>query len=124
MAHTDKGPLQKKKVPLQTRGPYSDKGPLQTLCISTDKGPLQTKDPYIIYMQGCKGLLQTKAHSCKHIYTLYTDKGPIQVCRKTLKTIAHPHGGPYRKSDITEKGSLHRKGPYRQGSLQTRGPYR
>ena len=32
--------------------------------------------------------------------------------------------GYYRQSDITEKGSLHTKGPYRQGDTTDKGPYR
>ena len=62
MSHTDT--IKTEKVPLQTRGPYSD-NPYRRYVISTDKGPLQTKDPYMICMQGCKGLLQTRAPSCK-----------------------------------------------------------
>ena len=107
---------------------YSDKRPIPTLCnFYKNKGPLQTKGPYIIYMQGCKGLLQTRAPSYK--------QGPLHYiqtrapCRETLKTRAHPDGGPYRQSDSTAKGSLHTKGSYRQGGttdkgfIQTKGIY-
>ena len=52
------------KWPIQTGGPFQTRDPTDAARF------LQIRDPYIIYMQGCKGLLQTRAPSYK--------QGPLQ----------------------------------------------
>ena len=102
---------------LQTRGNYRQRAPTgqgpphardsyRRCAISTDKGPLQTNDPYIIYMQGREGLLQTRAPVSKGPYMKYSQKGPIQVCRESLKIRAHPDMGPLQKMAPTDKATL------------------
>ena len=51
-------------------------------------------------------------------------RGPIQVCRETLKTGGHTENGPYRQNDPADKGTLHTRGPTDKGVIPTRGPYR
>ena len=58
-----------KQGPLQTRGPYRQKAPI-------DQGPLQIKDPYMIYIQGREGLLQTSAPVSKGSYMIYRQMAP------------------------------------------------
>ena len=65
------GPYRQGALADKKRAP-TDQGPLFRQGTPTDaaqflqiRGPIQTKDPYIIYMQGCKGFLQTMAPSYK-----------------------------------------------------------
>ena len=67
--------------------------------------------------------------------TLYTDNGPIEVCKDTLKTRARPNGGPlqtkrhYRKWVFTYREPLQTRGHHRKGAIidkefiQTKGLY-
>ena len=88
----------------------------------------------MIYMQGCKGLLQTRAPSCKQgplhyiqISAPYRYAGrqePVQTGAPTDKAILYKRG-PYIQRVPTNKA----RGPYRQGALidkefiQTKGLY-
>ena len=122
--------------PLQTRGPYKQE-PLHyiqakglqysQLRAPTGQGPLQTKNPYMIYMQGRKGLIQTRGHyKQEHLHYIQA-KDPIQACRETR---AHADREALQKVVPTEKWPFQIREPYRQRALtykrplQTRGPYR
>ena len=94
--------------------------------MSTDKGPLQKKDHYMIYMQGRKGILQTRAPASKVPYIIYMQRAP---CKEPLKTRAHATGGPfrndpYKQSDSTHKRSLQTRSLYRQMASTANDPYR
>ena len=106
IVHTEPG------APIQTRDPY------RRCVISIYKGPLQKKDPYMIYMQGCKGLLQTRAPSCKQGSLHY-----IQI------SAPYKYAGrqePVQTGAPTDKVTLHKSGHYiqRVPTDTTRSPYR
>ena len=78
------------KGPMHTRGHYR-KGPHQIKDPYTDNDPyrqrapntygvqfLQIQDPYMIYMQVCEGLLQTRAPASEVLYMIYRQRAPYR----------------------------------------------
>ena len=93
----------------------------------------------MIYMQGCKGLLQTgPLATSKGPYIIYKQgphtgmqgdpndksssrRGPLQTKRHYIKGVLK-YKGPLQTGGTIDKGPLQTKGPHRQGVHTDKGP--